>query len=121
MSEKIVEYFNSFSDYYQKTLLRRLIVGIILGSFLWVTIFLISNVLNFIQNDIWWEIFLHELPQVGAVLALIVTLQIWGLLPQPANEVDEQLFSTTNKKNMDNEYLNKEKIDSVDNEEPTKQ
>jgi len=119
MSEKIVKYYSNFSDYYQKTLLRRLIVGFILGSFLWISVFLLASLLNVIQFDLWWEIFLHELPLLGAILALIVTLQIWGLLPQPANEEDEQLSSTTNKekKNMNNEDINKEETDSVNNED----
>lgn len=120
MSEKIVEYYSNFYDYYQKTLLRRLVVGFILGSFLWLSIFLLAKLLNIIQIDFWWEIFLHELPLLGAILALIVTLQIWGLLPQPANDEDKQLSSTTSKKNMGNENLNKEEIDSVDEGEPTK-
>mgnify|MGYP005811628013 CR=1 FL=1 len=79
-----------------------------------------KNILKIIQNDPWSEIFLRELPLLGVILALIVTLQIWGLLPQPTNDENEQLSSTTNKKNMDNENPNKESIASVDEGEPTK-
>ncbi len=112
MTERIAEFFNSFSDYYQKTLLRRLIVGSVVGSLFWFSIFLFSNILYFFQNDdIWLGTFQHDLPLVGAILALLVSLQIWGLLPQPVNNEDEHIF-TGNRENMGNEDPHKKGTDS---------
>ncbi|MFX0123943.1 MAG: hypothetical protein ACFFAE_09915 [Candidatus Hodarchaeota archaeon] len=105
MTERIVESLNHFSNYYQKTLLRRLIVGLVVGSLLYLSIFILTNILILMQNDtVWWGTFLHDLPLVGAILALLVSLQIWGLLPQP----------TDNKQSTEvgNEDPNKEKTDS---------
>ena len=91
MSEKLVEYFNIFSAYYQKSLFRRIIVGFLIGSLLWGSILILSNILTIFQNDIWFEIFLHDLPLIGTILAFIVTLQIWGLLPQPTSKINENI------------------------------
>ncbi|UCG01210.1 MAG: hypothetical protein JSW11_16530 [Candidatus Heimdallarchaeota archaeon] len=113
MSSRVVEYFSNFSDYYQKTLLRRLIVGLIIGSILWLSLFLLSNILAIIlDNNIWWDTFLYDLPLVGAIIALIVTLQIWGILPQPANTEDDHLF----RENIGNEEHNKEEANSEESE-----
>lgn len=112
MSERLAEYFNSFSDFYQKTLLRRFVVGLVIGSLLWLSIFMFSNIFNFLQKDnVWWGTFLYDLPLVGAILAVLVSLQIWGLLPQPANNEDK-LIITENRENMGNEDPNKEGTDS---------
>jgi hypothetical protein len=117
MTERIAESFNSFSDYYQKTLLRRLIVGSIVGSLLWFSIFLFSNILYFFQNnDIWLGTFLHDLPLVGAILALLVSLQIWGLLPQPTNDNQENKSKINAEKSADEIRLNVTKIKESNNQ-----
>jgi hypothetical protein len=86
MTERLTEIFNNFSDFYKKTLIRRLVSGFFVGSIVWFILFIISNLLSFVANDdVWMGTFLHDLPLVGAILALLITLQIWGLLPQPTS------------------------------------
>ncbi len=91
MKEKISGNLKIFSAYYKETPLRRVIVGLLLGGLLWFSFFTITLILDFSTNDtVWWYTFLKDLPWLGGVIALLVSLQIWGLLPQPAND-DEQL------------------------------
>ena len=117
MTERITESFNSFSDYYQKNLLRRLIVGLVVGSLLWLSIFLFSTLLySFQNNDIWLGTFLHDLPLVGAILALLVSLQIWGLLPQPMYDNQEIKRETEAEKPVDEIGLNMSEIKGSNNQ-----
>ncbi len=87
MKKKISGYFNSFTDYYEKSLIKRIFVGLIVGGFLWFCIFGITLIFDLFINDaIWWETFLKDLPFLGFILAILVSMQIWGLLPQPMND-----------------------------------
>ncbi|MFW9906858.1 MAG: hypothetical protein ACFFFH_21315 [Candidatus Thorarchaeota archaeon] len=109
MTKKITEIYNNYSDFYQKSLFRRLLIGLFFGFFVWFSIFAVSVVLNFIGNDdIWLETFIHDLPLVGVILALLFTLQIWGLLPQPVNNGDEGISTTVNRSTSENENLSNE-------------
>ncbi|MFX1508650.1 MAG: hypothetical protein ACFFDC_21415 [Promethearchaeota archaeon] len=86
MTKRLKEIYNKFWDFYQKTLTRRLLIGLYVGSMVWFIIFTVTNLLSIIGiDDIWLRTFLHDLPLMGAILALLVTLQIWGLLPQPTS------------------------------------
>ena len=113
MNERIAGPFDNFSEFYQKSLIRRLIIGLLIGSSLWFTIFLVSNLFYFMQiEDIWFETFLHDLPLVGAILALLVSLQIWGLLPQPTNSDENEQMSKDKEENNRNQDFNREQLDS---------
>ena len=91
MKESISGNLENFSVYYKETLLRRVIVGFLVGGLLWFSFFTITLILDFSTNDtVWWDSFLKDLPWLGGVMALLVSMQIWGLLPQPANDIDEQ-------------------------------
>ncbi|MFX1286726.1 MAG: hypothetical protein ACFFB5_24020 [Promethearchaeota archaeon] len=107
MKELISDNLERFMKYYQQTLLKRFIVGIVAGLTLWFGIFITVIILDLVINDIiWWDTFLNDLPLIGAILALIVSLQIWGLLPQPAS-TDEQNIEI---ESSDRKYIDSEEI-----------
>lgn len=111
MKEKLSGYFDSFSEYYQKTFVRRTIVGLIVGGFLWFCFYGITIIFDlFIEDNILLETFLKDLPFLGVIFALLVTMQIWGLLPQPTNDNQVSIENISNRENEDSteEEINSE-------------
>ncbi|MFX0013900.1 MAG: hypothetical protein ACFE98_04870 [Candidatus Hermodarchaeota archaeon] len=99
MKDQISVLTKNFISFYQKTLLRRTLVGIITGIFLWLFFFVLANFFNLlIDENTWWDTFLYDLPLLGTILALLVTFQIWGLLPQPTNDNTLSIESSSKKK-----------------------
>lgn len=92
MKEPFSNFFKSFSSYYQETTFRRLIVGLIAGLFLWFSFLAITIAIDILTiNTVFWDTFVIDLPGIGGITALLLTLQIWGLLPQPKNDNDEKI------------------------------
>ena len=113
MKEKLSGNLESFSVYYKETPLRRVIVGLLVGGLLWFCFITITLILDFSTNDtVWWDTFLKDLPWLGGVMALLVILQIWGLLPQPAND-DDQLSIDSVKNIEDEDPMGDETIKEV--------
>ncbi len=105
MKEPFSNFFKSFSSYYQETTFRRLFVGLIVGIFLWFSFLAITIVIDILTlNTVWWDTFLIDLPGIGGIAALLLTLQIWGLLPQPPDGNDEKISV----KKLENEDFPKE-------------
>lgn len=103
MRTKFFGYLETFSDYYQATITRRLVVGLVIGILVWICIFAFALVLGiFVENNLWLKTVQLDLPGIGGIIALLVTFQIWGLLPQPSSDVEEYPSSTdSNTKNED--------------------
>ncbi len=97
MKTKLLEYLEAFSDYYQATVLRRLVVGFFIGGILWIGIVIFAIVMGiFVEDNLFLKTVQLDLPGIGGIIALLVSFQIWGLLPQPLANEEEQL-STDNK------------------------
>lgn len=91
--QRIFQSYDDFLNYSQQTLPRRTFFGILVGFILWFSSFILSLLLDLIiGNNTWGSTFLHDMPGFGLILALIVTLDFWGLLPRPVvkNMEDEK-------------------------------
>lgn len=43
------------------------------------------------QGDDTWQSFLDDIPWIGLIVALIIALEIWGLLPSPTMSQEESI------------------------------
>ncbi|MHA2245935.1 MAG: hypothetical protein ACXADY_13315 [Candidatus Hodarchaeales archaeon] len=91
MKGNIIGNLENLTAYYKETPLRQVVMGLLVGGLLWFCFFTLTIILDFLINDdVWWETFIKDLPWLGGIMALLVSLQIWGLLPQPSNNDNEQ-------------------------------
>ncbi|UCE14498.1 MAG: hypothetical protein JSV04_04800, partial [Candidatus Heimdallarchaeota archaeon] len=61
-------------------------------SGIWISILIMTVLITIISDEnIWLKTFINDLPGLGLILALLISLQIWGLLPQPMDTNDEQV------------------------------
>ncbi len=94
MKTKLLENLEAFSDYYQATVLRRLVVGFFIGGILWIGFVIFAIIMGiFVEDNLFLKTVQLDLPGIGGIIALLVSFQIWGLLPQPLANGEEQLSS----------------------------
>jgi hypothetical protein len=117
MKESFSNLYKSFSNYYQETTIRRLIVGLILGILLWFSFLAFTIIIDILTvNTVWWDTFLIDLPGIGVIAALLLTFQIWGLLPQPANDFENVKIPKENTENITSDDLSREEKSTVETE-----
>ncbi|MFX0184430.1 MAG: hypothetical protein ACFE95_15215 [Candidatus Hodarchaeota archaeon] len=92
MVHNLTLYLNKFTEYYKESLLRRFFIGIVMGGLLW-GILLVFSILArpFFNNNIFFQTFLKDLPGIGLILGLLITLEIWGLIPHPVLISEEEV------------------------------
>lgn len=95
MNQEITRYYSDFKEYYQGTSIRRFVIGLIVGILFTSLFFVISNLLRVISEDVLWNTILNDLPVIGGILGLAITLQMWGLLPQPLIKEKKQISETS--------------------------
>ena len=120
MKTQLLGYLEAFTDYYQATILRRLVAGVIIGGLVWICIFIIALVMGvFIEDNLWLKTVQIDLPGIGGIFALLVSFQIWGLLPQPFINGEEQLSTDTEiaKDEVTEDSTHTESVETVDKKE----
>jgi hypothetical protein len=91
VSELIIQIVSEINSFSERSPLHRFLSGILIGSFIWVVGLVISLRLNpFVGNNTFGETFLHDLPGIALIFGLVITLEIWGLLPRPIEDTDEK-------------------------------
>ena len=117
MKTKLLGNLEAFSDYYQATVLRRLVVGLVIGGILWISIVIIAIVMGFfVEDNLFLKTIILDLPGIGGIIALLVSFQIWGLLPQPLANVEEELStdSKIEKEEIIEELTSTETVETED-------
>ncbi|MHA2293780.1 MAG: hypothetical protein ACXACK_16585 [Candidatus Hodarchaeales archaeon] len=113
MKMEITDYYNDFKEYYKVNPLRRFLIGLIVGILFGSSVYVISIFLRILSEDIFWNSILNDLPGIGGILGLAITLQMWGLLPQPMSNENKQI-SNTSTENNENSF-DENQIDELEN------
>ncbi len=80
----ISKYFRQLSEFYKVNLLRRFIIGVLSGGMVGIVFLVITYMLELILwDDPFNRTFLHDLPSIGLIIALIVSFEIFGFIPRP--------------------------------------
>ncbi|MFX0085132.1 MAG: hypothetical protein ACFFAU_05630 [Candidatus Hodarchaeota archaeon] len=80
----ISKYFRHLSEFYKVNFLRRLIIGVLSGGMVGILFFAITYILElFLWDNAFNRTFLHDLPSIGVIIALIVSFEIFGFFPHP--------------------------------------
>ncbi|MFX0050763.1 MAG: hypothetical protein ACFFAJ_04455 [Candidatus Hodarchaeota archaeon] len=109
MKPDFTYYLNQFVAYYKESLVRRFFIGGILGGLLWGgSSFLSLIIRQLLTTDTFLETLLNDIPGIGLIIGLLVTLEIWGLIPNPVlpNGKDTSLQSNPDNSEMKNELKN---------------
>ncbi len=74
----------------QKNTVSKLYSGVIMGLLLFLVIVIVTIGIELLLGaDDWIGTFTHDMRGLGIVAGLILTLEVWGLLPHPTNDVSE--------------------------------
>ena len=74
----------------QKNTVSKLYSGVIMGLLLFIIIVLVTIVIELVLGtEGWIGTFTHDFRALGIVAGLILTLEIWGLLPRPTKEISK--------------------------------
>jgi hypothetical protein len=92
----LFKHFHQLSEFYKVNLIRRLIIGVLSGGI--ISILFLG--ITFILELILWEnafnrTFLHDLPSIGLIIALIVSFEVFGLIPHPTIVSNEESTNET--------------------------
>ena len=92
-------------------------MGLIVGSGIWISILIITIIIMLVSNEnIWLKTLVNDLPGLGFILALIISLQIWGLLPQPVDSHDEQISTQNSDTIKTTEEVTEKNTDKEEND-----
>ncbi|MFX0171450.1 MAG: hypothetical protein ACFE9L_05975 [Candidatus Hodarchaeota archaeon] len=106
MTPDFAYYLNQFVAYYKESYIRRFFIGGILGGLLWGASFVLSLIIRQLLNtDTFLETLLNDIPGIGLILGLLITLEIWGLIPNPVLSSDKDLALQNN---LDNSEMKNE-------------
>lgn len=102
MASLISDYIRQFSNYYTQSKLKRFLSGLGMIGIITGIASIVSIALRplFQENDT-LQTFLEDLPWIGLIVAIIIGLEIWGLIP--SSTVKEQ---ETNEKLNDSSLKN---------------
>jgi hypothetical protein len=91
VSELIIQIVSEIQSFSERSPLHRFFAGILIGTFIWLIGLVISLGLNpFVGDNTFGETLLHDLPGIALIFGLVITLEIWGLLPRPIEDTDEK-------------------------------
>lgn len=68
------------------------------------------------NENIWLGTLINDLPGLGFILALLISLQIWGLLPQPVDNHDEQVSTQNSDTIKTTEKVSEKNTDKKEND-----
>jgi hypothetical protein len=62
------------------------------GGLLWGILLVFSMIVRpFFNSNTFFQTFLKDLPGIGLIFGLLITLEIWGLIPHPAFINEEEM------------------------------
>ena len=74
----------------QKNTVSKLFSGVIMGFLLFIAIVIVTIGIELVLGaDDWIGTFTHDIRALGIVAGFVLTLEVWGLLPHPTNDVIE--------------------------------
>ncbi len=89
MASNFEQYLHQFTDYYKKSLSRRIIIGLICGFLVWGILLIFSLIMKQVFRDIYFQTLFNDVPGIGFIFGFVLTLEIWGLIPRPSPDITE--------------------------------
>jgi hypothetical protein len=82
-----------------------------IGGLLWGILLVFSMIVRpFFNNNTFLQTFLKDLPGIGLIFGLLITLEIWGLIPHPTFINEEEVSPEGSARN--NEKDNELKVEN---------
>ncbi|MFW9855160.1 MAG: hypothetical protein ACFFFG_08860 [Candidatus Thorarchaeota archaeon] len=97
MFKLVSEYRIRFRSFYTQSRTKRFLSGITIVAVITGTASLSSVILRILmQGDDLWQSFMDDIPWIGLIVALIIALDIWGLLPSSTGNKQDSAKQNVN-------------------------
>lgn len=89
MVSNFEHYLHQFTDYYKKSISRRIIIGGICGILVWGFLLIFSLIMKQVFLDTFFQTLFNDIPGLGLIFGFVLALEIWGLIPRPSSDITE--------------------------------